>query len=92
MQLRQLNVAAFLVSVLLGTSAQALVPCGQVVVDTADSLKNVSAVEAAAAVLARETGAEVRVRIAPDHAPQSNLDRHVKAIADGVCDAWTNTD
>lgn len=71
-------------------SAYALEPCNAVVVDTAGVLTDTRAVEDAAASLARQTGAEVRVRIAPDHAPHANLDKHIEDIAEYVCKAWTN--
>ena len=72
------------------TTAVALEPCGEPVVDTAGVLRDVSGVQAAAANLAKATGAEVRVRIAPDHAPSPNLDIHVEYLADTVCKSWNN--
>lgn len=74
------------------SAAWALEPCGDIVVDTAEVLRDIPAIEAAAAELARETGAEVRVRITSDYAPQANLDRHVEAVADTVCESWTSVD
>lgn len=79
-----------IVMVTFGTSALALAPCGDVVVDTAGVLRDISGVQTAAANLAKATGAEVRVRIAPDYAPSSNLDQHVERVADTVCQSWNN--
>ncbi len=68
----------------------ALEPCGEPVVDTAGVLTDISGVRAAAADLAAATGAEVRVRIAPDYAPSANLDLHVRYIRTEVCESWNN--
>lgn len=76
----------------VASAVLALEPCDAVVVDTAGVLQRIPAVETAASELARKTGAEVRVRVAPDHKPQSNLDRHVEAIADSTCSSWTNVE
>lgn len=81
-----------LLGVWFASAAPALEPCGDVVVDTANVLQDISAIEAAAAELARETGAEVRVRITSDYAPHANLDRHIEAVADTVCESWTSAD
>lgn len=69
----------------------ALAPCDQVVVDTAGVLKDIPAIEAAAAKLAALTDADVRVRIEPDYGSFRNLDAHVENIADTVCaEEWSN--
>ncbi len=77
---------------LLGAPVVAQDFCGPVVVDTAGVLEDIPAIEAAAAVLSRETGAEVRVRVTPDTGSDANLDRHVEVVADATCTAWTSID
>lgn len=79
-----------IVMMTLATTVWALEPCGEPVVDTAGVLRDIVGVQAAAASLAKATGAEVRVRIAPDHAPSANLDTHVEYLADTVCKSWNN--
>ncbi len=72
-------------------SAAALNPCDQVVVDTAGVLKNIPGIEAAAVELAELTGADIRVRVEPDHGSYRSIDGHVENIADTVCaDQWSN--
>lgn len=85
----------FIIMALLLTtpfSSLALAPCGDVVVDTAGVLKDIPAIEAAAARLSQVSGADVRVRIEPNHGSSRTLDGHVENIADTTCAEWTNDD
>lgn len=71
------------------TGAQALAPCGETVVDTVGVLKDISSVQAAAAKLANDTGAEIRVRISADFGKHPNLDAYVNEVKTNVCWAWS---
>lgn len=80
-----------IVMMTFATTAFALEPCGEPVVDMAGVLRDVSGVQVAAANLAKVTGAEVRVRITKDFAPETSLDAHVIEVRENVCPTWNNS-